>query len=260
MSRIAQHRARARIRCTPRSEQIGFRGVNRRRFSQQAKQSDKEGGLSTKLIVAGGVLAIALPSYTIVSSLQSNPEMREQVQLNYPEFYAAVDGIVPGGLEVVTYASIRASQSDWLDTHELPWGEGYNENIPNVIATIITKRGSRYTGVELSPTDCGKSILEKIIPLGAQIDDEVIDVRFEDAADSSFSQLDVAAMTGLTDNMSQDQLKETIDFLRKAKVECEVQEATWRGKGTVGQIKAQEMAKKASVFEAEIDRIKSLLN
>ena len=212
-----------------------------------------------KWILAGGVLAIGLPSYTLVSSLQSNPELREQVQLNYPEFYQAIDGIAPGWLEVVTYASIRASQSDWLDAHELPWGEGYDENIPNVVATIITKRGSRYTGVELTPTDSGKSIIEKIIPLGAQIDDEVIDVKFEDANNSSFGRLDVEAMTGLTDNMSQDQLKETLDFLSKAKAECEVQGATWMGKGTVGQIKAQEMAKKAGVFEAEIQRIKSLL-
>ena len=122
MGRLAQHRARARMWNAQSLRQPGARGMNRRWFGQQAEKSEKDGGVSMKWILAGGVLAIGLPSYTLVSSLQSNPELREQVQLNYPEFYQAIDGIAPGWLEVVTYASIRASQSDWLDAHELPWG------------------------------------------------------------------------------------------------------------------------------------------
>ena len=114
----------------------------RRRFSQAATKGDKAGestSTPTKWYVAGGVLAVAAPSYVVVSSLQSDPEMREQVQINYPDFYEFLHGVVPGGLEVVTYASIRASKSDWLEAHELPWGEGYDEDIPNVRATVITK-------------------------------------------------------------------------------------------------------------------------
>jgi hypothetical protein len=224
------------------------------------KAEEKEKSSSAKWYVAGGLLAVGVPGYAVVSALQSDPEMREQVQLDYPDFYAALDGMVPGGLEVVTYASMRAAQSDWLDAHEQPWGEGYDEDIPNVRAVVITKRGSRYTGVELCATDSTRAILQKIIPLGAQVDDEVIDVQFEEAGGTAaFGQTEVEAMVGLTDDMTPAQLAEALEFLRQQKVECDVQEATWRGKGTVGEIKAKEMAKKAHMFEMEIERIKSLM-
>lgn len=227
---------------------------------KKAGGTNGEGKSSAKWYVAGGLLAVGVPGYTVVSTLQSDPEMREQVQLDYPDFYAALDGVVPGGLEVVTYASLRAAKSDWLDAHEQPWGEGYDEDIPNVRAVVITKRGSRYTGVELCATDSTRAILQKIIPLGAQVDDEVIDVQFEEAAETAaFGQTEVEAMVGLTDNMTRAQLAEALEFLRQQKVECDVQEATWRGKGTVGEIKAKEMAKKAHVFEMEMERIKSLM-
>ena len=234
----------------------------RRRFSQAATKGDKAGestSTPTKWYVAGGVLAVAAPSYVVVSSLQSDPEMREQVQINYPDFYEFLHGVVPGGLEVVTYASIRASKSDWLEAHELPWGEGYDEDIPNVRATVITKRGSRYTGVDLCATDSAKSIIAKIVPLGAQIDDEVIDVKFEETGDANFGQANVEAMVGLTENMTPAQLAEAVEFLQRQKVECEIQQATWQSKGTVGKIKAQEMANRAQVFDREINRIKALM-
>ena len=233
----------------------------RRRFAQAVKKAsdseDKSSG-AAKWYVAGGLVAIGAPSYLVVSRLQNDPELREHVQLEYPDFYNFLDGMVPGGLEVVTYASIRAEQSDWLEAHELPWGEGYDENIPDMRATIITKRGSRYTGVELSATDSASAIITKIIPLGAQIDDEVIDVKFEEAG-GSFSHSEIEAMIGLTENMTPTQLAKALEILRQQKLECEVQEATWRGKGTLGKIKAQEMAKKVLVFEREMDRIKSLM-
>ena len=179
-------RAAVRRRGARQSVAVAARARSRRRFATGEKgasapkktakkkaEVQSEEKSSAKWYVAGGLLAVGLPAYTVASSLQSDPEMREQVQLNYPDFYEFLDGIVPGGLAVVTYASLRAEKSDWLDAHEQPWGEGYDENIPDVRATVITKRGSRYTGVELCATDSVRTILQKIIPLGAQIDDEV---------------------------------------------------------------------------------------
>jgi hypothetical protein len=229
--------------------------------SDVVKKKDEGWSLTTKLGVA--FASVVVPTVLGVTQLRSDPELRDEVRLKFPELYGLLHSIVPGGVEDVTMAQLLAKKNDWPYEHELPWGEGYDEDIPPRTAIVTTKRGSKFT-VELVATDCNKGIINKAIPFGASFDDEVLDVQFVNNGEhqshlSSAMAEQRKARTSATDAMSKAELQEQLHQVRQAEHKMKVDKKVWENMGQSGVGKVTELARELQNFEKEKIQLKALI-
>ena len=235
----------------------------RRKLSTTTTTPAKDEGWSLTTTLAIAVASIVVPSGIGISSLRSDPELRDSVRIKFPEGYNLLETILPeGSLIDVTMADLLATKNDWPLEHDLPWGEGYDEDLPPRKAIVTTKRGTKFT-VDLMATDCGQSIVTKIIPLGASFDDSVLDVQFlasgntESSLSSAMAQVrkDRAPVDGLSYKELQDKLDQVREVEQRMKVDKEV----WRQMGPSGVGKVNEMEKELMNILREKKELKLLM-
>ena len=205
-----------------------------------AKAADA--GWSPLAKVGAVAAALAAPCLVGVNALRNDPELRVQVNADYPEAYAFLKQTVPGGIETITMEDLRTS--DWPEDHELPWGEGYTEDLPEQTAVVTTRRGARFT-VTLSATDAGQAIINKCARQGAALDDEVMDVSFVKEAGSDgyleeAMQSTRAAQQEDLSTMSREQLQERLRRLRQMEHDMKVDRTVWEKMGASGVTKVQQ--------------------
>lgn len=228
---------------------------------------DKDGwSLTAKLAIAAA--SVVVPTGIAVSFLRSDPELRADVQLKFPEAYGLAHTMIPGGLEDVTMAQVLALKNDWPLEHELPWGEGYDEDFPPRSAVVTTKRGTKFT-VELVATDQGSKIIEKLVPAGASFDDEVLDVQFVSTASGSSQTLQSSLSAGMeqernkregmSKGMTKEQLRQRLEEVRDIERRMKVDREVWANMGPNGIGKVQEYDQELWNVEKEKVEIKKLL-
>ena len=221
----------------------------------------KEGwSLTTKLAIA--VASIAVPTGISVSSLRSDPELRDSVRIKFPEAYDFLAALVPGGIVGVTMVEIMAKRNDWPSEHDLPWGEGYTEDFSPRQAIVTTKRGTKFT-VELAATDCNQSIIRKIIPQGASFDDNVLDVQFVNAGEGESSLSSAMAQVrndrAPKEGLSYAELKEKLREVREIEQRVKVDREVWVQMGPNGVGKVQEMELELMNIQNEKSQLKALM-
>jgi hypothetical protein len=239
-----------------------FRRCAKRKLGTSSVKGDEKEGwsLTTKLAIA--VATVVVPTSITVSTLRSDPELRNDIQVKFPEVYDVLATIIPGGVEGVTMAEVLAKRNDWPLEHELPWGEGYDENIPPRNAIVTTKRGTKFT-VDLIATDCGQSIIEKVIPLGASFDDSVLDVQFVKSVESgsafSSAMLLDRESRAPVEGLNYSELKEKLNQVREIEQRMKVDFEVWRQMGPNGMGKVSELTQELLNIENEKINIKNLM-
>lgn len=227
---------------------------------------DKDGwSLNAKLALAAAFVVV--PTGISVSVLRSDPELRADMQLKYPEVYGLAHNMIPGGLEDVTMAQVLAKKNDWPLEHELPWGEGYDEDFPPRTAVVTTKRGTKFT-VELVATDQSNTIIPKLIPAGASYDDEVLDVQFVSTASSGNQAPQSSLSAGMEqqrnarvakEGMTKEQLRQRLEEVRDIERRMKVDREVWANMGPNGIGKVQEYDQELWNVENEKVQIKKML-
>ena len=230
--------------------------TGRRQLSTTPATKDESWTLTTKLGIL--VAAIVAPTGIMVVNLRSDPELRDTIRIEYPTCYDTLHTVIPGGIEGVTKAELLAKKNDWPLEYELPWGEGYDEDIPPRKAIVTTKRGAKFT-VELVSTDINSTIIPKIIPFGASFDDQVLDVQFSNDGQNSMM---TTAMTeqrearAPVEGMTKAELKQRLVSVREAERQMKVDRQVWANMGANGIGKVTELDRELYNIDKEKSELK----